>query len=993
MFNGSRVFSNRISQGWLALGIALLGLLLIPAVSLHAQASQSRVGTVTGSVVEVGTGQGLPGVTVILRGTTLGAMTDPDGTFIIKNVPVGSYTLVATMVGYDSSSVADLTVDAGAESVLKFELRESITHMDTTITVKGTRVENTEASLLKDRAKTTAVSDAISAEQISATGSSDAAQAVKKVVGASVVDGKYVFVRGLGGRYTNSQLNGAPMPSPDPDEQTLPMDLVPAGLLDNIIVSKSFTPDKPGDFAGGSVDLSTKDYPAHRTLVISTSAGYNSETTLKSGYLTQNSSSTDWIGHDDGMRDIPQIVLDNPELQEEVPNVRYINISSEGLQDSLPLVEYIDASSKAFRSEMVPSSGDAPLNQSYSLSFGDRWSLFGRPLGVVASLSYSQKHNSHTGVQGRYDRGSVNADALTADYIFDDVEGKDEVLAGGLLTLKYGFAEGHNIGYTLMRNQNGESSARYLLGPWFYYSNDPNAKVRNYALTYTERKLISNQFQGSHSLLGGKVIADWQYSASKTTQNDPDTRFFVDEVETRTIEDGMGGEFDTTIYSIRLDRYIAPQRLYRDLEEKGRGSKLDLTVPLGDETEFKTGAAYSKTQRKQSERRFEYTNTSSYSSYGGDIDAYLDNMGIQRIDTLVWQGDTTYRYRFTNFLRETTEGRNQYSGDKRVYAGYGMFRTPLYGRLSLVGGIRYEKTEMFTLTASTKTTNHLGEINSEDWLPSVNLIYRTAYDMNIRASYGRTLARPTLREMTASASVEFGTGEFFNGNPEVEITKIDNYDLRWEWFVRPGEVLAVSGFYKKIGKPIELAIVGDNNDIVVENSSDATVYGIELEARRRLDWVHPWLRNFTLGGNVTLAHSKVKIVEDELANIKAQYPDADEYREMAGQSPYLINFDLSYEDYDRGTRVGLYCNVFGTRLAFNSESVTPDVYEQARTQLDVQISQRFFAGASLKIGLTNILNEDHVFLYQDKIADYPDETYERISPGRDLSVGISYQVW
>jgi outer membrane receptor protein involved in Fe transport len=865
--------------------------------------------------------------------------------------------------------------------------------MDTTITVTGRKMENSTASVLKQRQNNTAVSDGISAEQISASGGGDAAQAVQKIVGASIVDGKHVYVRGLGGRYTNSQLNGAPMPSPDPDEQTLPMDLVPANLLDNIVVSKSFTPDRPGDFAGGSVDLSTKDYPGRRTLVISTSAGYNTKTSLQSGYLSQNSSSTDWLGHDNGQRAIPDIVLDNPTLQEEVPNARFINVSQDGLADSLALVEYIDKASRAFRNEMVPSSGDAPLNQSYALSFGDRWTLFDRPFGVVASLSYSRKHSSQSGVQGRYSRGSVNTDELTADYIFDNVEGSDNVLAGGLLNFTYGFAEGHSISWNLMHDRSGESKARYLLGPWFYYSNDPNSKVRNYALTYTERELTSNQIQGKHSLFGGRMRADWQFSVSNTHQNDPDTRYFVDEVEQRQYEDDDGNLVDTTVYLIRLDRYPAPTRLYRELEEKGRGSQLDLTFPFGEEFEIKAGAAFAKNQRLQKERRFEYQNTSAYASYNGDIDAYLSDVGLDTVRTRVFQGDTIYQYLYTNFLRETTEGRNQYSGDKRVYAGYGMLKLPVFNRLSFIGGVRIERTDMFTLTASTSANNRLGEIKSDDWLPSLNLVYHIGYEMNVRASYGRTLARPTLREMTPSASNEFGTGEFFNGNPNLEITKINNYDLRWEWFVRPGEVMAVSGFYKTIANPIEYSIVGDNNDIVVINSEDATVYGLEFEARRRFDWLHPRLADFVIGGNLTLAHSKVRIGEKELAELQGEYPGADEYREMAGQSPYVINLDLSYDNFDKGTRIGVFYNVFGTRFAFNSDHITPDVYEQARHQLDVQVSQKVFAGATLKLGFKNLLDADHEFVYEDKVANSHTEVYERISPGRDITVGLAYQVW
>jgi TonB-dependent receptor len=657
------------------------------------------------------------------------------------------------------------------------------------------------------------------------------------------------------------------------------------------------------------------------------------------------------------------------------------------------LINYIDQSAHAFNPEMQTSTRTAPLNQGYSLSFGDRWNLFDSPLGVIASLTYSRKVTSHEGVQGRYDRGSVNSDQLTPDYIFQDQQGKDEVLAGGLLTLKYGFHPNHSIGWTLMHNRNGESVSRYLEGPWFYYTNDPNAKVRNFVLSYTERALTSNQLNGSHKLFGGKIQADWQYSYSTTHQDDPDLRFFVDEVEQRQIEDNEGNLIDTTIYLIRLDRYMAPQRLYRELDETGRDYRLNFMVPITERTKFRTGYAHNVTQRTHKERRFEYQNTSAYARYNGDIDGFISDVGIDTVRTRVVQGDTVYQYIFTNFLKETTELRNQYTGDKRITAAYGMIESPILGPFSFIGGVRYEHTHMFSLTESTSPTNHLGEINEKDWLPSLNLIYSVTPDMKVRASYGRTLARPTLREMTPAASVDWGTGDFFNGNADLKMTKIDNYDLRWEWFVRPGEVLSVSGFHKDIKNPIELSIVGDNNDIVVINSDKATVYGLELEARRRLDWVHSSLRNFSIGGNLTLAHSKVRIGDAELAELQGEYPDASEYREMSGQSPYLLNLDVGYNNYNSGTRVSVFFNVFGERFAYNSDHITPDVYEQARQQLDVMVAQRFFGNATLKLGVKNLLDADHEFVYEDRVANAATEVYERISPGRDFSLGLSYEVW
>jgi len=962
------------------------------AASLSANVVSAN-GKIAGSVSDFKTGEALIGVSVYLEGTEKGAISDFDGNYVVKDVPPGTYSLRVQMVGYSTYRVEEVVVKSGESTDLSFRLEATVHDLGETIVVTAKALRNTQATLLKHRAAAGAVTDAISAQEISRSGSSDAAQAMTKVVGASVMDGRRVFIRGLGGRYTNTQLNGTPLPSPDPDGQNAPLDLVPASLLDNIMVAKTFTPDRPGDFAGGSVNMATKDYPERRTLVVSTSVGYNSNTTWDDGLLTHQSSGTDWIGSDDGKRDIPDIVLDNPELQEMMPNTRFLNVSQSGMGDTARLVEYIDASARAFSTEMRVAERKAPLNQSYSVAYGERWQLFGAPLGVVASMSYSRKVTSHEGTQGRYDRGSVNSDQLSPDYVFQDTKGTDEVLAGSLLSLKYGIHTNHHLGYTLMYNRNGESESRYLIGPWYYYTNDENAKVRNYVLSYTERALTSHQVSGQHTLFGGKVQADWQWSTSSTHQDDPDLRFFVDEVEQRQYEDEDGNLRDTTVYLIRLDRYMAPQRLYRELNEEADESSLNLTIPFAKNARAKVGTSYLKAERDHSERRFEYQNTTGYAKFNGDIDAYIADVGIDTVRTRVVNGDTVYQYIFTNFLRETTEGRNQYRGNKKIVGTYGMLDFPLTYWLRVVGGLRYETTYMYTLTQSASVNNRPGEIDEADWLPSLNLIFDLGYNMKVRSSFSRTLARPSLREITPSASVEFGTGDFYNGNPDLDITRIRNLDLRLEWFARPGEVVAASAFHKKIENPIELSIVGDNNDIVVINSEDATVYGVELEARRRLDWVRPWLANFTLGGNLTLAHSRVRIGDMEIAEIMGNYPDADEYREMAGQSPYILNLDLDYFNPGWGTQMSLFYNVFGERLAYNSDHMTPDVYEQPLHQLDLMVAQKLFEGATFKVSVRNLLDEDREFIYKDKIADARDEIYERISPGRDLSLGVSYEIW
>ncbi len=969
------------------------------ALLVASSAIASDDGKITGTVIDAETGDAIIGVSVYLEGTSQGAVTDIDGTYTIKKVVPGTYSLRVQAVNYATVRMTDVDVVSGDKAEVNFKMSTMILELDEIIVVTGQKMQRTEAFMLKHRQASESVSDAISADEISRSGSSDAAEAVKTVVGASVVDGKHVYVRGLGDRYSNTQLNGAALPSPDPDKQSAPLDLIPSNLLDNIVVQKSFTPDKPGNFAGGSVNLSTRDYPGERTLKFSTSASYNSVTTFENDLLAHDPSSKDWLAYDNGKRDVPGVVADlDPDLQDRIPQNRRFVVVRPGEGDYYaPVLDYMDESAKSFNPEMRAKTREAPLNQSHSLAYGDQWNLFDRPLGIVSTLSYSRKLQKYNGFQGRYRRGGTQSSALTPDYEFDDVRGKDEVHWGGLVNLHYGVHPNHKFGVSYMHNQHGQSTSRYLYGQWLEYS-DADVNVRNYVLHYTERHLDNLQFSGQHAIGGNKLRVEWQASLSSTSQYEPDLRFFTDEVVPVYLEDDDTGDLvktDSVSYVIQTSRYRAPQRLWRDLNEDRNDFTADFTYQLNQRAKLKAGGAYAKMNRSVTERRFLYQNTTGYKAFNGNIDAYAADMGLDSMYTY-YSGpnpdDSTTVYLYSNYLSESTNERDQYHGEQKVSAAYGMIETPLLGDLTFIGGLRHEHTDM---SSQTDDQNYdKGELKEDDLLPSINFVHRTTDRMNLRLSLAKTLARPTLREMTPSASEEFAIGSFFNGNADLKMTRITNFDLRWEWFVKPGEIIAVSGFYKKFKDPIELAIVTVNRDIKPLNSEDATVMGLEFEFRRRLDWISSHLASFKLGGNLTLVRSRVDIAQEELDEILPLFPDADRERQMAGQSPYIVNLDLEYDHPSSGTSISAYYNVFGERFAFNSEGMTPDVYEQPFSRLDLRLSQKFIAGTTLNAGISNLLDSKIEYLYEDKIGDsVADEVYESYSPGRTFSLGVNYNVW
>ncbi|MCB2230916.1 TonB-dependent receptor [bacterium] len=1004
----SRTSHCREARLGLSVLVRITSLILIVLLAVgsngYTQSTNNETGTISGKLLDAKTGEPLIGATVMVEGTALGAQTDLDGTYRIKLVPVGKVTLSVRAIGYAPTTVTEVAVNASEVTKINVTLTSEAISLDKKITVTAKALQNTGAALLKQRQASISVSDAISAEEISKSGAGDAADAMSRVTGASITDGKFVYVRGLGDRYSNTNINGSPLPSPDPDRQAVPLDMIPTGLLDNIVVQKTFTPDKPGNFTGGSVDLTTKDFPEYRQFTFSTSATYNSQTTGQS-ILFANEGGKDWLGYDDGKREIPQYVEENYVIGQEVPTDQTF-INGSPTADTLALIEYMDRSSKSFQPSMQPIRKTAPWDQKYSLSYGDQMQLFGRPLGIVASLSYSNKYSSRTVTDGNYELGSPGSSGLDEYSLLSGPQGSQEVLWGGLANLKYTIHPKHKLGAKYIHNQVGENKAIYRVGENYNINNDTaRYDYRRRDISYTERSLSSVQFDGEHfGFFGTGLRLNWQASYSKTSQDEPDHRNFNDLYGIEYAEDPISGDLVPVGTEAIIDpgAMLEPNRRWSTLDEENRTFDGNLLIPILQRTSFKTGFSYLKKERDRSDREFRYGRVNTYRDYEGDVDEYISNMGLVRVDTLQRDPDTgeptRLRWVFENTLTEFIRPSNNYAGEQKIVGTYLMMETgvPFISPLKVIGGARYEKTDMSTVNGASAYSEILdidtaGVIDVEDILPSVNLVYALSDRMNIRAAYGKTLARPNLLEMSAAVFVDSDGGSFVYGNPNLKRTRIDNFDLRWEWFLRPGEILALSGFYKDFTDPIEKVYRDNdpNNGITWQNVGDAHVYGLELEFRRRLDHVSPTLRYFTLGGNFTVMEAKVMLNDNELLYAREVDPNAGDERDMQGQSPYIINADIGYDNPLSGTSLTLLYNVYGKRLSVNAQRYTPDVYEQPRNALDLIASQRLFEGVSLKFSAKNILNDPYEFTQEYEGVSYIDQRYET---GRSFSIGISYKM-
>lgn len=950
--------------------LILLSALAIPAIALHAA---DKGGTVSGRIVDAETGEAVIGAAVQVEGTTIGNTSDIDGNFIIRNIPIGKQTLIVQCIGYAKTRIEQLEIVKGKSVKLNLSLTREVLDAGIVVEVTAEALQNNEASLLRERQLSNSVSDAISAEAISRSGSGDAASAVEKVTGVSVVGGKYVYVRGLGDRYVTTQLNGSMLPSADPDKQSFPMDMIPSALLDKIVVEKTFTPDKPANFAGGNVNIGTKELPGKRVLEFSSSFGYNSQVNLSNDYLTYSGGNPTsfWLGQDKNDRGLPDIVADTTVDIPFPPNIR---------KDTAQAMR-LDTISKALAGEFQPSRQKAPLDQSYKLSYGDAFNLWDREVSVLASLSYKRSFSYYDGRTARWDRFGTGVNDMEPDIDLADSRAKDDLLWGGLFNLRLPISSRHKVVLNYMYTRNVEDESRYMIGE-YNEALSPDNIFETRVLRYIDRRSGNFQASGEHKVLSVERSwqVDWKLSVGEVEQDEPNYRTFANDFFIFDRADGPDTSFD-----IQPNQYDRPTQIWRELDESNREVAVNLAIPFhqwsGEEAKFKVGSGFLRKERDFWERRFTIWRDKG-EEYSGDPNAYTaeDNMGIKEI--------TNDRYYYYNYPVEEEAAGVQYDSWQEVASAYAMVELPLSQQLQLITGARYERTLM-----QTASKDRDGNISQKDVASSVSLIYKLTDKTNLRASFAKTLARPSLREFAPYSSRSYAQGFYLVGNPELELSKIDNYDLRIEIFPRPNELGAISFFYRKFKNPIEQTMFSGNNYVQFRNVDEAHMYGAEFELRKNLDMLPGRLHNLHIGANLTLIHTQVDLTEAELRQRRIYDPDAPDTRPMQGQPTYVINGNLGYADPDLGFTGSLIFNVLGKKLAGVSLDGTPDLYEMPRPELDLVTKKELGWGIKGSISVKNILNSEtreiHTVDADGESQEYIVTSYKS---GVSWSIGLSWSL-
>jgi hypothetical protein len=947
-----------------------------------ATTSIAQNGSIRGAVIEATTGDVATGVRIVLSGTSTGCVSDLDGKYELSVNP-GKYELIFSSMLYDTIRMTDVEVKPNQTSVLPIvKMGEMVTEVGE-VTISATRRVDSDVAVLLLKQKAPNAIDGISAASFKKIGDSDSAGAMTRVPGVSVANGKYIFIRGIGDRYNKTVLNGMDIPGLDPDRNTLQMDIFPTSIIDNMIVNKSFIADLPADFAGGVVDITLRSFPDERQGSVSLSMGYNPNYHFNKNYLTQKAGKTDFLGFDDGLRTIP--------AESNIPFYAKI-IGNPNGDDATRYKEIL----KSFNPNMGAMQQMSMMDFGLGFSFGDQKKLEKSSIGYSFMLSYN--NSTEFFKDAEYGRYGLKADPTVKEMEMREFQkgsfGVNSVMlsamAGvGIKTLKSKYT------FNILHLQNGESKS----GIFDYEGNDQgsNFTAFQHNLEYSQRGMTNAQLMGKHEAgKDSRWAIEWKLSPTYSTIDDPDIRFTRYRTQTSGVSIGTESGF--------------PERIWRELQEINLAGKADATwkfTAFGNKGELKFGGGHTYKERDFNIRTFMVNVRNIHLT--GNPDELFSPENLWPYNGDVSKGTTIE----PTFLPNNP---NQFSSNVNNTTGFVSAQISPWKRLKTVIGLR---TEYYTQRYTGRDQMGYNVLNNDIVLqnlglfPSLNLVFEATEKQNIRFAYGKTIARPSFKEMSYAEIVDPLTGRTFigglfkdedNGSGTVywdgnlKSTDIHNFDLRWEIFPTPDQTISVSAFYKKFFNPIEIVqYASQAGTFQSRNVGDGQVIGGELEVRLGLGFISEKVKDFSFIANVTVTDSRIQFSATEKQSRIANAREGEEikdYRKMAGQAPYVVNAGFSYNGgqagFWKGLEVGVFYNVQGSTLIYVGMVDRPDVYTVPFHSLNFNANKKFGKDGKWNVGLkiSNLLNDKKEEIYKSFEAE--NQYFSRLTIGTTTSLKVGY---
>lgn len=944
--------------------------------------SSAQNGSIRGAVIESATGDAATGVRISLAGTKSGCVSDLDGKYELSVEP-GKYELIFSSLFYDTLRMTDVEVKPNQVNVLPVvRMGELVTEVGEVV-VSATRRVDTDVAVLVLKQKAPNAIDGISAASFKKIGDSDAAGAMTRVPGVSVANGKYVFIRGIGDRYNKTVMNGMDIPGLDPDRNTLQMDIFPTSIIENMIVNKSFIADLPADFAGGVVDISLKNFPDERQGSVSLSLGYNPNYHFNGDYLTQSRSKTDFLGFDNGLRTIP--------AEDNIPFYAKI-IGNPNGEDA---TRYKDVLSR-FNPNMGAMQQMSLMDFGLSFSYGDQKKLEKSAVGYNFMLSYS--NNTEFYKDAEYGRYGLRPDPTSYEMDMREFQkgsfGVNSVMlsamAGvGIKTLKSKYT------FNILHLQNGESKS----GIFDYEGNDQGSVFSAYQhnLEYSQRGMTNAQLMGKHEVgKNSRWEMEWKLSPTYSTIDDPDVRFTRYRTQTAGVSIGTESGF--------------PERIWRDLKEINLAGKADATWKFnafGNKGELKFGGGHTYKERDFNIRTFMINVRNIHLT--GDPDELFSPENLWPYNGDISKGTTIE----PTFLPNNP---NQFTSSVQNTSGFVSAQISPVKRLKAVIGLRAENYVQRYTGRDQMGYNILNNdivLDNLGLFPSLNLVFAATEKQNVRLAYGKTIARPSFKEMSYAEIVDPLTGRTFIGglfrdedngtgtvywDGNLRSTDIHNFDLRWEIFPTMDQTISVSAFYKKFFNPIEIVQYSSQaGSFQPRNVGDGQVLGGEVEIRLGLGFISEKANDFALIANVTVTDSRIQFSETEKQSRIANARDGEvikDYRKMAGQAPYVVNAGFSYNGGEngfwKGLEVGVFYNVQGSTLVYVGMVDRPDVYTVPFHSLNFNANKKFGKNGNWNVGLkiSNLLNDRKEEVFKSYNAQ--NQYFSRLTIGTTTSLKVGY---
>jgi hypothetical protein len=942
-------------------------------------------GFIRGTVFDETLGGTMMGVSVVIDGTNTGALTDLDGKFSISVEP-GTYTLKISFISYEPKVVTDVTVLPGKVVTLDvINMKEATIGLDEVV-ITGNMVRNTENSILSIKMNSPNVMDGISAVSFKKIGDSDAASSMKRVTGVSVEGGKYVYVRGLGDRYTKTMLNGVDIPGLDPDRNTMQMDIFPTTVIDNIIVHKSFSPELPADFTGGVVDIALKDFPDQKKVNFSATAGYNPDYHFRNDYLTYQGGKTDYLGFDDGSRAIPA-----------TGNIPFFTsvISDPNGTDGLRYREILEG----FNPTMAAMKQKSFMDYSLGTTIGNQISLKKVTLGYNLGIGY--KSNTEFYKNAEYGRYGMSSDPSVTQLEVREFQvgdfGVSSVLMSGLAGIALKTRQS-KFRLNLIHLQNGESKA----GIFSYEGSDKGSNFTGFQhnLEYGQRTLTNLLLEGRHTLSNSKWDISWKLSPTLSAIEDPDTRFvrYVD---------------NSGIYQINTEGGF-PERVWRNLSELNLAGVLNLSKEYsfnGKKAKLSFGGGY--TWKERDFVIMKYALNIRNLNLTGDPDELFRPENLWPLNETQNTSGTTYEAHFV------PDNPNKFNASSSNAAGYISTELSLLNDLRTVVGVRVEHFQQRYTGRDQLGLNVMDNeklLDSFDFFPSINLIYSLTEKQNVRFSFARTIARPSFKELSYAEIADPLSGRTFIGglfrdandvagieywDGKLRSTYINNYDLRWEMFHSNGQMVSLSGFYKRFFDPIEIVqYATQTGAFQPRNVGDARVLGVEVELRQSLDLISNMFRNFSISANVSVTKSKIDLSTTEFLSRSENARTGqtiDNSRVMAGQAPYIINGGLNYNGgengFFNGFEAGIYYNVQGITLQYIGIADLPDIYTLPFHSLNFNANKTLGKNMKTQVGIKidNLLSDKKESVFRS--FNVTDPFFTKLEPGITFQVRLAYSLF